>query len=245
VTAILAETACTLRRLARRRTVSAAAGLDALVLLYAGVLNPVRSASGAVSAAVLLATLTLLVVSSGIVADDRVNGSLAVAATHPATRATWVLGRWIAVLAVGAAVFSVGAAVLLGVAGGPGRPVAAVGGVAAGLAHLAALAALAVALSCVFGPTAQLLLLLGVLVAGAMPPAAIAETVGAAWAADVARVVWGVLPAPWSLARLEGWWVGGGASAPLVALALPLQTAAWLGAGAAAMARAELGVRSA
>ena len=111
------------------------------------------------------------------------------------------------------------------------------------LAHVAALASIAVALSCAAGPTAQVLLLLGLWVAGAVPPEAAGDLAGAAWLAGLVRAAWTALPSTWALGRLLDWVLGAGAAAPAAALALALQPALWLGAGARRLARSELAAR--
>jgi len=242
VTPVLVEAAVAARRLARRRVLPVTGALVALCLVYAAVVDPVASARGALSAASAVATLVLLIVSAGIVADDRERGRLAIAATHPAPVASWVVGRWLAVTAVAAAVLVAASAVLLPVAGAPLRA----GGIAlaegAALAHLAALGALAVALSCAAGSTAQVLLLVAGCVVGAMPPDVVAQPLGRAWLGPV-RAVWTALPTEWAVDRLQAWCLAGGAPAPALALVLALQPALWLGAGARRLARADLGGR--
>ncbi|HXY70368.1 MAG TPA: hypothetical protein VEH62_13035, partial [Gemmatimonadales bacterium] len=127
---VLVEAACTLRRLARRRTGAGALGLGAMLLAYAGAVRPVATAQGALSAASAVGAAVLLVISAGIVADDRERGRLALAATHPSPPAVWVVGRWLAAAGVASAAFAVAAAALLAVAG-EARPV---GGLALGAA---------------------------------------------------------------------------------------------------------------
>ena len=82
--------------------------LCALFLVYAGVVNPVATARDALSAATAIASVVVLIVSAGVIADDRERGRLALAGTHPVPPAVWVLGRWLAVLGL--------AAIALGVA---------------------------------------------------------------------------------------------------------------------------------
>ena len=244
MTLVSVESASALRRLARRRTVLTVAGLDLALLLYTAFLDPAESARAALSAAAVLGAFTVLVLSAGIVADDRAAGRLALAATHPASRACWVLGRWLAVFGPAAAVLTVAAGVLLVTGSGPRHPAFIVLGWTAGLAYLAALAALAIALSCRVGSTVQLLALVAVLVLGAMPPEIAVHALGSAWARTAARAVWTVLPTPWALGRLHDWSLAGGAPAPLLAVSLVVQAVVWLGAGARSLERAELGARS-
>jgi len=243
VTPYLVEAACALRRLARRRVLPAIVGLCALFLAYAGLVNPVATARGALSAATAIATFVLLIVSAGVIADDRERGRLAVAVTHPAPPAVWVIGRWLAVWGVAAMVLGAASAALLAVAGGPPGP----GGVAlaeaAALAHLAALASLAVALSCGAGSTTQVLILLAFCVVGAVPPEIVAQPVGGAWAAGAARALWTALPTSWAVGRLHEWSLSGGAPAPTLALVLALQPVVWLSAGTRRLAVAELAAR--
>jgi hypothetical protein len=243
VTPHLVEAGCALRRLARRRVLPAIGALDALFLGYAGIVNPVVTARGALSAATALATVTLLIASAGVIADDWLRGRLAVAATHPAPPAVWVIGRWLAVWGVAAATLGAASAVLLAVAGGPHGTAGVALAEAAALAHLAALAALAVALSCAAGPTAQILILIALGVAGAVPPEIVAQPLGGPWAAGLARALWTALPTSWALGRLHEWSLAGGAPAPTLALVLILQPVLWLGAGTRRLAVAELGVR--
>jgi hypothetical protein len=242
VTACLVEAGCTARRLARRRTLPATLALCALFLVYAGVVQPVATVRGALSAATALATVVLLIVSAGIIADDRERGRLAVAATHPAPPAVWVIGRWLAIWGAATAVLCATSVVLLAVVDGPRGLAGVVLAAGAAVAHLAALASLAVALSCGAGSTGQLLILLALCVAGAMPPEIVAQPAGP-WAAGVARAVWTVLPTSWSLGRLHDWCLADGAPAPLLGLVLALQPVLWLGAGARRLAVAELAAR--
>ncbi len=245
MTPILVEAASALRRLARRRVVLAVGAVDALWLLYTAVQDPAESARAALTTGAVLASLTVIVLSAGIVADDRAAGRLALAAAHPTRRAHWVIGRWLAVVGPAVAVATLAAGVLL--VAGPARldvPGTALGW-AADAGYVAALASLAVALSCVIGSTPQIFALLAVLVLGALPPEFVVRGLGGAWLADVARGLWTLVPTPWSLGRLHGWSFGSGGSAPLAALSLVLQVALWLGAGARALGRAELAARSA
>jgi Cu-processing system permease protein len=244
VKGVLAETSSTLWRLARRSTLPAATGLDLALLLYIAWLDPAESAGAALSAASVLGALTVLILSAGIVADDRAAGRLVLPATHPTSRAGWVLGRWLAVSATAVGVFTVASGVLLVAGSGPRPPAALALGWSAGIAFLAALAALAVALSCAFGSTAQLLTLVAVLALGAMPPQVAVHALGGGWAAAAARALWSALPTPWALGRLHEWALARGAPASLLAASLVAQTAVWLGAGARALRRAELGARS-
>lgn len=235
------EARCALRRLARRRVLPAAGAVGVLFLVYAGAVHPVTSARGALSAATAIATVAVLVVSAGIISDDRERGRLAIAATHPAPASVWVIGRWLAVWGVAATVLGAASAVLLVVARaatGPGVALAE----AAALAHLAAFASLAVAVSCGAGSTAQLLLLLALSVVGAVPPE-IAAPWGGPWAAAAVRALWAALPTSWALGQLTEWSLASGAPAPLLALALALQPALWLGAGARWLGGAELAAR--
>ena len=244
MTPILVEAACLVRRVARRRTLPATLALCALFLAYASWVNPVATARDALSAAAAIASVVVLVVSAGVVADDRERGRLALAATHPAPPAAWVVGRWLAVSGLAATVFGVATTVLLVVAAGPRNAGAVALAAAAALAHLAALAALAVALSCGVGSTAQLLLLVALWILGAVPPELVAQPLGGAWARGVARVLWTALPTSWTLSGLHGWALASGPPEPVLALVLVLQPALWLGAGARRLATAELAVRS-
>lgn len=243
MTPYLAEAGCALRRLARGRAAPAAAAVCVLLAAYAGAVDPVHSARAALSAATAIATLALLIVSSGVVAEDLVRGRLAIAATHPAAPTVWVVGRWLAVWAVAALVFGVTAAPLLAVARGHAGPGGVAAAAVAALVHLGALGALAVALSCVAGPTAQLLLLLGLCAAGAVPPDVIAAPVGGAWALAAARALWTALPTAWALGRVHEWLLAAGAAQPALALVLALQPPLWLSAGARRLADAEFAVR--
>jgi len=241
--AVLVEAACMLRRLSRRRTVPATLALAAALLGYAALVNPVVTARDALSAAAAIAAIVVLVLATGIVDDDRERARLALAATHPAPPPVWVVGRWLAVLGAAAAAFAVAAAVLLAVARGP-RPAAGVAlGAVAALAHLAALAALAVALSCGLGSAPQLLVLLAVLGLGAVPPQIAAAALGHP-AEVVVRTLWAALPTSWALSRLHGWILAAGPAGPWLAVALALQPALWLGAGARRLGAAELAVRA-
>lgn len=240
---LLAEAACTLRRLARRRTAPATLAVAAALLGYAAVVSPVVTARDALSAAATIGAIVVLIAATGILGDDRVRGRLALAATHPSPPAVWVVGRWLAVTCVAAAVFAVAAVVLLAVARAPRPPAGVALGAAAALAHLAALAALAVALSCSLGATAQLLVLLAVLVLGAVPPEIAALALGRAGEA-VVRLAWAALPTSWALSRLHAWVLAAGPASPWLALALALQPALWLGAGARRLGAAELAART-
>jgi len=242
VTTVLVEAAVAARRLARRRVLPVTGALVALFLVYAAVLDPVASARGALSAASAVATLVLLIVSAGIVADDRERGRLAIAATHPAPAAVWVIGRWLAVTGIAASVLAAASAVLLPVAGGPLRAGAIALAEGAALAHLAALGALAVALSCAAGSTAQVLLLVAGCVVGVMPPDIVAQPLGRAWLGPL-RALWTAAPTEWALDRLHAWFLAGGAPAPALAIVLALQPVLWLGAGARSLGRADLGGR--
>ncbi len=234
----LVEAATFARRLARRRVVRTTLALSAGVLIWGVLVSPVASARSALAAAQGLGALTTLVLASGCIADDRSAGRLAVCATHPVPRRAWVVGRWLAV-AGGAGLVTVVSAPAMALAGpGLGSPRFALA-VAAAVAHVAAMAALAVALSCAAGGTAQVLVLLGVLVVGFVPPE-VAAAGGAEWVAQLSRGLWTVLPTPWALDRVQGWVLALEAPAPLIAVALFAQPAPWLAAGARALHRAEL-----
>jgi hypothetical protein len=239
---LAAEVVCAARRLARRRSAAATLLVAALLAAYAALLRPVECARDAVSAATAIASFSLLVAGAGIVSDDRERGRLALVATHPAASPTWVLGRWLAVWAGAVAVLAGASAALLAVAGGghPGRTAAAL---AASAVHLGALAALAVALSCRVGATAQVLILVALLVAGAVPPDVAAAAAPRPWVPAAARALWSALPTPWAVGRLHAWALSGGPAAPLLAIVLVLQPALWLLAGARSLGRAELGAR--
>ena len=242
MTALLAEALCTLRRAVRRRTAAGALVAAAGVLVYAGFVRPVASARDALSASAAVATLVLLVVTAGIVSDDVERGRLALAATHPVPAAVWVAGRWLAALAAAGAAFLASCVVLLLVVGGamPAGRVAAGSGVA--VLHLAALAALAVALSCRVGSTAQLLVLLALLVAGAMPPEIVGQA-GGPPAVVAARAAWTLLPTSWALDEVQAWALGAGAPRATLLLALALQPALWLAIGGSRLAGAQLAER--
>lgn len=240
---LLEEAGCALRRLARRRGARAVALLDAGLLGYAAAVRPVATARDALSAATAIAAFTILVVAAGAIADDRERGRLALAATHPIPRGVWVAGRWLAASVAGGAVLAASAAVLLGVAGAGGDPAGLALALAASLAHLAAFAAVAIGLSCRFGATAQVLVLLSVLILGAVPPDVAAQAIPAAWAGAAARGLWAAFPTSWALGRLHAWALAGGAAAPAIAALLALQSAAWLAAGARALAGADLAPR--
>jgi len=244
MTPLLMEAATTLRRLARRRVVLAVAALDLVLLLYTAILDPVDSARAALSAATALGALTVVVLSAGIVADDRASGRLAVAAAHPADRADWVMGRWLAVVALAAATAALAGGALLATAPARAGAVSVALGWAAGTVYLAALAGLAVALSCAVGSTSQIFTLLAVLALGAMPPDVAVHGFDSAWLRALARGLWTLLPTPWTLGRLHDWSLAGGAPAPLAAAALASQAAAWLVVGARTLRRAELATRS-
>ena len=243
MTPLLVEAACTLRRVARRRTLPAILALCALFLVYAGVVNPVATARDALSAATAIASVVVLIVSAGVIADDRERGRLALAGTHPVPPAVWVLGRWLAVLGLAAIALSVASTILLVVAAGPRDAGGVALAAAADLAHLAALASLAVALSCGVGSTAQLLSLLALWVVGAVPPEVVAQSVGGAWAGGVTRALWAALPTSWTLSRLHAWSLAAGPPEPTLALVLILQPLLWLGAGARRLADVELAAR--
>jgi ABC-type transport system involved in multi-copper enzyme maturation permease subunit len=240
---VLVEALTFARRLARRRLVQIVFALDAAALALAVFVSPVASVQAAFAAAQALGALTVLVLASGCVAEDRCAARLALAATHPAPRTAWILGRWLAV-GGGAAAVTVLVAVV-GAVAGPGFGSAArfAAAAAAAVIDLAALAALAVALSCAAGSTGQVLALLGLLLIGLLPPAVVASALATAWLEPATRVAWTILPAPWALDRLQGWALGAEGSQPLLALALLAQTPLWLAAGARAIAGAELGAR--
>ncbi len=241
---VLVEALTFARRLARRRVVVTVLALDAAALCWAAFLAPVATVRAACAGAEGLGALTTLVLASGCVADDRSCARLLLGATHPAPRAAWILGRWLAVAAGAAAVTVV--AVVVTALTGPGlgafRPLALA--VAVAVLHAGALAALAVAVSCGAGATGQVLALLGLLVIGLVPPEVVAGALNATWAEPIARFAWAVLPAPWALDRLQAWALGAEGPHPLLALALLGQTPLWLAAGTRAIARAELGARS-
>ena len=242
MTALRAETWCALRRLARRPTARGALVMDLVLLAYAAFVHPVAAASDALWAATEIASLTLLVAAAGILADDRERGRLAVPATHPPGAAVWVTGRWLAVWAVAAGTLLLSVAALLPVASSRGPAAGLLLGVLVAAAHLAALAALAVGLSCRLGSTAQVLLLVALLVIGALPPAIAGVVAPEVPLEAEATVLWSVLPTPWALSRLREWTLGG-AAAPLQALALALQPWLWLGTGARHLAGVELAPR--
>ncbi len=230
------------RRLSRRRLVLATLGLDAALLLWA-VLAPPASARGALAAAEGLGVLTLLVLSSGCVADDRDAGRLVLPATHPAPRSAWVVGRWVAVAAGAGAVTAMAAEAMALAAPGLGSGPRFALGVACAVLNVAALSALAVALSCGAGPTGQVLVLLGLLLAGLVAPDVVGTMLGRPWVEPVVRAAWTVLPTGWALDRLERWALGIGAPHPFLALALLAQTPFWLLAAGRAVARAQPGTR--
>jgi hypothetical protein len=240
---LLAEAATTLQRLTRRRVVLAVGAVDLALLLYTTVLDPTDSPRAALAASAVLAALAVVVLSAGIVADDRAAGRLAVAAAHPARRADWVTGRWLAVVVAAGAAATMAAGLLLATT--PVRPGAL--GILAGwavlIAYLAALAGLAVALSCAMGSTPQIFALLAVLVLGAVPPDVAVHALGSGAIHVLARGLWAALPTPWTLGRLEEWALAGGAPAPLAAAALAIQVAVWPAMGARALGRAELASR--
>jgi hypothetical protein len=231
------------RRLARRRLVGTTLGLDAAMLAWIVLVSPARSLRVAFAAAQGLGALTALVLAAGCVADDRGAGRLVLGATHPAPRAAWVLGRWLAAAAGAAAVTTVAAVAAALTGPGLGPPVPFALGLAALVLHVAALTALAVALSCGAGGTAQVLTLLGLLALGLLPPEVVAGALAGAWAVPVSRVAWALLPTPWALDRIQAWVLGVEAAHPLLLLALLAQPPLWLAAGARSLARAELGAR--
>lgn len=243
MTTLLVEAGCAARRLARRRAARGAALIGAGLFTYAALVRPVGTARDAVSAATAIATFTLLVAAAGVIGDDRERGRLAIVATHPVPVRTWVVGRWLALCGVAVAVLVPAAAALLAVAGAWHTAGAVALALAASLAHLAAFAALAVALSCRVGATVQVLTLLAILIAGAVPPDVAAQAVPAAWAGDVARALWAALPTSWALGRLHAWSLSAGAGAPWLALALALQSAVWLAAGERGLGRGDLAPR--
>ncbi len=241
----LVEAATTVRRLARRRAVLVVLLLDLAALLYGVLLAPSATAAGALASASALGAFTLLVLSAGIVADDRASGRLAIAATHPVSSGELVAGRWLAVVALSVAVASiVGVPLTLAARGGAPGVAALACALAAAACHLAALGALALLLSCGVGPTPQVLTLLGVIVVGVVPPALAADALPWAALRPPFRALWLLLPAPWALDRLQAWALGLQAAAPLVLGALLVQTPLFLAAGSRALGRAELGARS-
>lgn len=241
---LLVEAASFARRLARRRLVRATLALEAGILAWIALVAPVDSARAALATAQALGALTVLVLASGCVADDRAAARLVLDATHPVPRACWVGGRWLAVFAAAAAVSAISGAVLL--LSGPGlRPLGGLTLATVGASgHAAALAALAVALSCGAGSTPQVLTLLGVLLFGLVPPEIAAPALTADWATPLLRVVWALLPTPWALDRVQGWALALEGPVPLLALALLVQAPLFLAAGARSLLRAELGARS-
>ena len=244
MTLVLVEAATALRRMTRRRVVLAVGALDLGLLLYAAFLDPADSARAALSAAAALAALTVVVLSAGIVADDQAAGRLAVASAHPARRADWVAGRWLAVVGPTAAVATLAAATLLATAPAPPGALAVAFGCAALTVYLAALSGLAVALSCRVGPTPQIFALLAVLVLGAVPPDVVVHSLESTWIRALARGLWVLLPTPWTLGRLHDWSLAGGPPAPLAAASLAAQAAGWVVLGARSLSRVELAARS-
>lgn len=241
---ILVEAITFARRLARRRLVVTTLLLDTAVLAWTVFVSPVSSHQAALAAAQGLSALTTLVLASGCIADDRSAGCLVLGATHPTPRSAWILGRW---LAVGATAVVVTAAVgVVAALAGPGlqSPGGFALGVVAAVLHVTAFAALAVALSTGAGGTGQVLVLLGLLVIGLVPPEVVGGETGWVWAVPASRAVWAVLPTPWALDRIQGWALGAEGPHPLLALALLAQAPLWLAMGARALARAELGARS-
>lgn len=240
---VLVEALTFARRLARRRIVAIVFALDAAALAWIAAASPPGSLRAAFGAAQGLGALTTLVLASGCVADDRCSGRLVLGATHPAPRSAWVLGRWLAV-AAGAACVTVVAGVVAALAG-PGLGAASVFalGSAAAVLHVGAFAAFAVASSCAGGSTEQVLVLLGLLVLGLIPPEILGSMLAAAWIEPVTRVAWSLLPTPWALDRVQAWAAGAEGPHPVLALALLAQTPLWLSAGARTVARAELGAR--
>ena len=230
MTLVLVEAATALRRMTRRRVVLAVGALDLGLLLYAAFLDPADSARAALSA--------------GIVADDQAAGRLAVASAHPARRADWVAGRWLAVVGPTAAVATLAAATLLATAPAPPGALAVAFGCAALTVYLAALSGLAVALSCRVGPTPQIFALLAVLVLGAVPPDVVVHSLESTWIRALARGLWVLLPTPWTLGRLHDWSLAVGPPAPLAAASLAAQAAGWVVLGARSLSRVELAARS-
>ncbi len=238
---VLVEAAAFARRLARRRLVIVTLALDAGVLVWAAFVAPVESVRAALASAHGLGALTTLVLASGCVADDRESGRLALCATHPAPRASWVAGRWLAVTA-GAGAVTVASAVAIAAAGPGLGPSGFALGTLSAVLHVAALAALAVAISCAAGATAQVLVLLALLVVGFLPPEVVSQAL-AAWTAPLCGAAWALLPTPWALDRLQGWALALEPPSPLLALALVAQPPFWLLAGSRALRRAERGAR--
>ncbi len=240
---VLIEALTFARRLARRRVVVTTLALCAAATGWC-VVFPVGSARGALDAAHGLGLLATLVLAAGCIGDDRAAGRLLLAATHPAPRSAWIVGRWLAV-AAGAAAVTLPAAVAIALAGpGLGRPALFGLGLAAAAVHLAAFAALAVLLSAVAGVTEQVLALLALLVVGLIPPDVLAGLLGAPWHEPATRVAWTALPTPWALDRAQAWVLGRGDPQVVQALALVAQAPLALALGARALARAELGARA-
>jgi hypothetical protein len=240
---VLVEALTFARRLARRRLVVITFALDATALGWIALVSPAGSLRAVFGAAQGLGALTALVLASGCVADDRSAGRLVLGATHPAPRSAWVLGRWLAV-AAGAGCVTVVAGVVAALAGpGLGGASPFTLGVVAAVLHVGAFAALAVALSCAAGSTGQVLVLLGLLVLGLIPPEILGTLLDAAWIDPVTRVAWSLLPTPWALDRVQAWAAGAEGPHPFLALALLAQTPLWLSAGARVVARSELGAR--
>ncbi len=240
---VLVEAHTFARRLARRRVVVTTLALCAAATAWL-VVFPVGSPHGALAAAHGLGLLATLVLASGCIGDDRAAARLLLAATHPAPRAVWVVGRWLAA-AVGAVAVMLTAAVAIAFAGpGLGRPAAFALALAAAAVHLAAFAALAVLLSAVAGGTEQVLVLLVLLLAGLVPPDVLAGLLGAPWLEPAARLAWTALPTPWALEGVQAWVLGRGDPQVVPALALLAQAPLALVLGARAVARAELGARA-
>jgi len=239
---VLVEARTFATRLSRRRLVWVALALDAASLVWL-VVSPAGSPRAAFAGAHGLGVLTVLVLASGCVADDRSAGRLVLGATHPVPRVAWILGRWLPVASAAAAVTVVTGVVAAWA--GPGRPSA--GSIALGAAasavHVAALAALAVMLSCGAGGTAQVLVLLGLLTIGLVPPAVVAGAFAREWLEPAVRVAWAALPTPWALDRIQAWALGVEGPHPLLVLALAAQPPFWLVAGARVLRQAELGAR--
>ena len=241
---VLVEALTFATRLARRRLVWTTLGLDAAALAWLVVVAPAGSPRAEFAAAQGLGALTVLVLASGCVADDRSAARLALGATHPAPRSAWIVGRWLAVGSGAAAVAVVTGVVAAWAGPGARAPGALALGAAASAVHVGALAALAVTLSCGAGGTAQVLVLLGILVIGLVPPAVVAGVFARGWVEPVVRAAWAALPTPWALDRLQAWALGVEGPHPLLALALAAQPPLWLAAGARALQQAELGARS-
>ncbi len=240
---LLAEATSTFRRFARRRAVGVVVLLDVAAVAYGALVATPATPWSGLAAAAALGGLTTVVLASGLVADDRAAGRLALAATHPIHLGELVAGRWLAVAALSTAVATAGGAALALASGGSVArgPLALALGAAA--CHLAALGALALFLSCVAGATSQVLVLLAVLVAGIVPPALAAEALPWPWLRPAVPALWTIVPTPWALDRVQHWALGDEGAVPLLLAALLLQPPLFLAAGGRLLARAELGAR--